>query len=450
MYWRIVELQVVILAGGKGRRVFPLSVDKPKPMFKVIGKPLIQHVIENLKEAGLREFIVVIGHNGEQIRDFLKNGAWLDVNIQYAFQEKELGMADALKSAEDLVEDYFFVVNADDIYESRLLEGMEKAFKESGTEAVLAYKPVEETWKYGIVDVKDGRVVRLIEKPPRGEEPTNFAVIGAYILAKKILDYYKRLPVSDHQYEDAIQAFIEDGNPVRGVFYDGFFATYKYPWDLFTLTEYLMDRKITCPSYGEDVLISERACLEGNVWLGDGTRVFEGACIRGPCYVGRNCVVGNNSLIWNYSSIGDNCVIGYSSEIKHSIIGDYCWFHSNYIGDSIISDNCSFGAGTVTANFRFDESTIKLNIDGEIVDSGRMKLGVIMADNCKTGINSCIIPGVRVGPHSIIGPNVTLDQDLEPNTIIFVDKKSYIKKENTITVTTEVKEKLREKLLKYK
>jgi len=100
-------LQAVVLAGGKGKRVFPLSVEKPKPMFKIVGKPLIQHVIENLKEVGVKNLVVVIGHNGEQIRGFLGDGAWLGVEIQYAIQDRELGMADALKSAKTLVKTTF-------------------------------------------------------------------------------------------------------------------------------------------------------------------------------------------------------------------------------------------------------------------------------------------------------------------------------------------------------
>ncbi len=95
--------------------------------------------------------------------------------------------------------------------------------------------------------------------------------------------------------------------------------------------------------------------------------MFEGACIKGPCYIGENSVVGGNSLVRDFSSLGSNCVVGFSTEIKHSLIGDNCWFHMNYIGDSIISNNCLFGAGTITANFRFDENNVKVRI-GEQTD----------------------------------------------------------------------------------
>jgi bifunctional UDP-N-acetylglucosamine pyrophosphorylase/glucosamine-1-phosphate N-acetyltransferase len=121
----------------------------------------------------------------------------------------------------------------------------------------------------------------------------------------------------------------------------------------------------------------------------------------------------------------------------------------SYIGDSIISDNCSFGAGTITANFRFDEKPIKINIRGKKSESGLDKFGVIMGSNCRTGINSCTMPGIRVGPNSIIGPSVTLFTDLEPNKIILLNEKNYIIKNNQITISKEKKEELMKKLLKY-
>jgi len=443
-------MKAVILAGGTGKRVFPLAVNKPKPMFKILGKPLIQHVIETLKEANLKDFIIAIGHNGEQIKDYLADGSKFGVNIEYTFQKEAMGMANALETAKGLVEDNFFVVNADDIFESRLILRMVRQFKRGDADIVLSYKPVKETWKFGVIKIEDNKVKKFVEKPPKGKEPSNLAVVGVYIMTKKIFNYYKKVPVSDHQYEDAIQKFIEDKNIVRAVSYDEFFAGYKYPWDLFTINEHLMDTRIKKQTIEDDVEISERAQVEGNVWIRRGTRILEGACIRGPCYIGLNSFIGNNSLVWNHSSIGDNCVVGFSTEIKHSLIGDDCWFHINYIGDSIISDNCLFGAGTVTANFRFDEKNVKVRVEGKEIDSGTNKLGAIVGDNCKTGINACLSPGVKIGPHSIVGPGVYLQNDLEPGKIIFLEKESYAVKENKITISPEKKRKLMKKLMKYK
>ena len=441
-------MQTIILAGGAGKRVFPLGANHPKPMFKLLGKPLIHHVIDALKEGGLKDYKVVVGHRGEQIKEYLKDGNKLGVNIEYVDQKQSLGMADALKTAEDLVEDNFFVVNGDDVFDASLIKQMSGQFKKGKAEIVLSCKPVKDTWKFGIIRVEDENVADFIEKPPKGKEPSNLAVVGVYILTKQIFDYYSKIPISDHQYEDAILRFIQDLNVVNAVKYDGFFASYKYPWDLFTINKHLMDRYLNDQKIEEDAKISERATIEGNVWIGRNAKVFEGACIRGPCYIGENSVVGSNSLVRDYASLGKSCVVGFASEIKHSLIGDNCWFHMNYVGDSIISNNCLFGAGAITANYRFDENNIKVRIGDKMIDSGREKLGAIIGDNCKTGINACLEPGVKIGPKSIVGPNVDLQEDLEPGKIIFVKKNSYYKKDNKITVSSERKQRQMKKLIK--
>ncbi len=432
-------MQTVILAGGTGKRVFPLAVNKPKPMFKILGKPLIQHVIETLKEAGLEDFIIVTGHKGEQIRQYLADGSNLGVKVDYTLQEEALGMANALETAKDLVEDNFFVVNADDVFEVSLIREMTKHFRKGEAQIVLSCKPVQETWKFGIIRVENDRVTKFVEKPQKGQEPSNLAVIGVYIMPRKIFNYYKKVPVSDHQYEEAIQRFIQDENVVEAVNHDGFFAGYKYPWDLFAINEHLMDAQIKKQTIEDDVEISEKTVVEGNVWIGRGTKILDGACVRGPCYIGSNTLIGNNCLVRDYSSVGNNSIIGFSSEIKHSLIAENCWFHMNYVGDSIISDNCLFGAGTITANYRFDGQNVKLKIEGKEVDSSTNKLGAIIGNDCKIGINAALTPGVRIGPHSIVGPNVYLHNDLKPNKTIFIDKESYIEKENKITISQKKK-----------
>jgi bifunctional UDP-N-acetylglucosamine pyrophosphorylase/glucosamine-1-phosphate N-acetyltransferase len=441
-------LQTIILAGGEGKRVFPLAVNRPKPMFRLSGKPLIHHVIDNLKEAGLRDYVVVVGHRGAQIKNYLEDGSKLGININYTVQKEPLGMADALETAKNLVEDHFLVVNADDIFEASLIEKMIKQFREGNAEVILSCKPVQETWKFGIIRVEDEMVTDFVEKPPKGKEPSNLAVVGVYILPKRIFSYYNSIPISDHQYEDAILEFIKDHNLVKAVDYNGFFAGYKYPWDLFTINKHLMDTKLINQKIEEGAEISEGATIEGKVWIGKGSKVLKGACIKGPCYIGENNLLGGNSLVRDYSSLGRGCVVGFSTEIKHSLIGDDCWFHMNYIGDSIISSNCLFGAGTITANFRFDEENVFVRIGEKEIDSGTNKLGAIIGDSCKTGINSSLKPGVKIGPLSIVGPNVDLQDDLEPGKIIFVEKNSYVTKENKNKISSESKKKLMKKLIK--
>ena len=440
-------MKAVVLAGGSGKRVFPLAVNKPKPLFKVLEKPLMQRVVETLRDAGLKEIVAVIGHNAEQISEQFGNGSRFGVKMEYAFQDKALGMAHALQCAQDHAGERFAVFNADDVFDAKLVKDLVAKAKRS--DAVLASQPVEETWKYGIVALEGDSVRKIVEKPPKGEEPSSNAVIGAYALTSEIFDYCKKTPVSDAQFEEAVQKMVEDGKAVKAVSYKGFFGSYKYPWDLFRLNEHFLDTQKA--RVAKTAKISDRAVVKGKqVFIGENCRVFEGAVIEGPCFIGDNAVIGNNALVRNYTAIGANSVIGCSSEVKHSLIGDNCWTHSSYVGDSIIGDNCSLGAGTVTANYRFDEGRIKVNIYGRgRVETPLDKLGVIMADDCKTGSNSTLLPGVKVGPHSIVGPGVLLARDLEPNKMVLVSKQAVEVVDNKVVLDPEKAAKLKERLLRY-
>ncbi len=431
-------IQAVILSGGAGERAFPLCASKPKPMFEFLGKPLLQYAIENLRQAGIEDVIIVTGPDLQAIKDVLGAGERLGAKIRYTRQEKPLGMANALQTAEHLLEDRFFVLNGNDIFEPFLLSDVMKRAQETGRDMVLVGREMEEPWRFGVFKFEDGKVTGVVEKPPRGEEPSKTVVVGVYFFSRVVFDYIARTPLTNYQLEMAYQGLIDEGN-VGFVPYDGVFESFKYPWDLLTINEHLMDRFITEPRISDQAHVSDKALLDGNVVIEEGARVFEHAVIRGPAYVGPNAVIGNNVLMWNYSSIGANSVVGFSSELKRSLIGRNCWIHMSYVGDSIISDNCSFGAGTITANFRFDEREVPVKVKGEMVSSGTDKLGVIMGEECKTGCNATLMPGVKVGPHSIVGPGVVLYGDLPPDSSISGPAPYAIKK-NEIVLSAGARE----------
>jgi bifunctional UDP-N-acetylglucosamine pyrophosphorylase/glucosamine-1-phosphate N-acetyltransferase len=118
----------------------------------------------------------------------------------------------------------------------------------------------------------------------------------------------------------------------------------------------------------------------------------------------------------DYTHIEDDCVIGFSTEIKNSYLSDGCQTHMNYIGDSVIGKGCSFGAGTVTANWRLDEKNVHVRIGPSMVDTGRDKLGVITGNNCRTGVNVSLMPGIKIGAGSIIPPGEVVIRDVVPGT----------------------------------
>ena len=175
--------------------------------------------------------------------------------------------------------------------------------------------------------------------------------------------------------------------------------------------------------------------LEGPVRIGNNVKVFENTKIVGPTYIGDNTIIGSNNII-RESMIGQHCVTGFNTDIARSYIGDNCWFHSNYIGDSVLEGNVGVGAGTVLANFRLDEGEIQSSIVGNRVNTNRNKLGAMIARDVRIGVNTSIMPGVKIGTNSLIGAGLVIDQDV-PEHSFCMGKQPFEIKKNTRKVTSQ-------------
>jgi bifunctional UDP-N-acetylglucosamine pyrophosphorylase/glucosamine-1-phosphate N-acetyltransferase len=232
-----------------------------------------------------------------------------------------------------------------------------------------------------------------------------------------LLSYISRVETErDDVYERALDAMCKEGKPIHVVPYRGAWCAIKYPWNILDGVQYFMDH--TEGYISPTAQISSHAVIDGKVVIGDNARVMENAVIRGPVYIGPRTIIGNSTLVRAYSHIGADCVVGFATEIKGSYIGDGCWFHMNYVGDSVVGEHCNFGAGTITANWRFDEKPISVRVNDDSVNTGMDKFGAIIGDNCRTGINVSIMPGRKIGPNSIIGPSVYLTKDVDANTMM--------------------------------
>lgn len=442
-----MSIQAVILAGGEGKRIHPLGINKPKSMFEIMGKPLMGQVVHNLKQAGITDLIIVTGPNQEQIRDYFGDGSQFGVKIQYTFQERPLGQANAIQTAEHLIHSHFFVVNANDLFDAGLLANIMTQAAAQNANLALVGRKVAEPWRFGVMRFDErGKLIGVIEKPPAGQEPSDIAVVGVYYYAPAIFQCIRDTPMgdTDDQMERAYQLLIDRGQAIH-IEYGGLFESYKFPWNLLTMSDLLLGQ-IEGQHISPSARISDRAIIDGNVIIEDNVRIFENAIVRGPAYIGAGSVIGNNALVWGGCSFGPGCVVGFGSEIKHSIFGRNVWTHRNYIGDSIISDNCSFGAGTITANYRFDEQPVRVRIKGERISTGTDKFGVIMAEGCRTGSNSVLMPGIKVGPNSIVGPGVTLLKDLPPNKMALSTTASYRIVANHLDLTKGNRDELMKKI----
>ena len=413
-------MKAVLLCGGIGKRMFPITEDKL--LLNFVGRPLLSHQIEKLKEAGLRDLVVVVSpQNADSIEGIV--GKVAGIRTKFVVQEKALGIANALETAERFLKGAVVIVNPNDIFETSALTSLIRSGRRAAAAAYLLGHEVQEYFPGGyLVTNRRNELTRIVEKPPRGEEPSNTVniLIHLHTEAADLMKYVGRAQTSrDDVYECALDLMLSEGHKIKVVPYSGFWKAIKYPWHIFGVVRYFLDR---CrPSISPSAQISSKAAVEGNVIIEDNVRVLENAVIRGPAYIGARSIIGNNVLVRDYSHIGRNCVVGYSTEVKGSYIGDNCWFHSSYVGDSIIDDNCSLASGTILANFRFDEKNIKVKVGEETIDTGLDKLGAIMGSDSKTGINASIMPGVRMGPRSFVGSHVCLMKDLPPDRMVLME-----------------------------
>jgi NDP-sugar pyrophosphorylase family protein len=418
-------VKAVFLCGGSGKRMFPITEDKF--LLDFLGKTLLEYQMEVACEAGLDHF-VVIGNpqNIAKIEQITKRISGVKVDL--ALQKESSGIADALKSIEPFLRGQLLVVNPNDVFSSSAYTKiLNEAAKDSASSYILGYQ-VQKYFPGGYLQVNSqNELLHIVEKPNHGEEPSNLVniLIHCHSNSEELLRYIEAVQTTrDDVYECALDSMVKAGHKIKVIPYNDFWAPIKYPWHIFRVMEYFLDSAQPC--IAPSARISDKATVEGKVILGDNVKVLENAVIRGPVYIGANSFIGNNALVRDYSHIGSNSVIGYSTEVKHSYVGDNCWSHSNYIGDSIVDDDCSLGAGTVLANFKLDEGNIKIKIGDSLVDTGYDKLGAIVGRGCRIGINASLMPGVRVGPGSLVGPQVCLNKNLGANKRVLPRSRYYV------------------------
>ena len=401
-------MQAVILAAGEGKRMRPLTYEKPKVMLPIAGKPIIEHLLWEVKEVGINDFVFVVGYHDETIRDYFGKGERWDVTIQYVTQKTQLGTADALRRTEGLVEDKFLMLNGDTIVSA---EDIRKVITDD-TNISLGVIEVRNPEDYGVVETEGKKITKIHEKMK--EPPSNLINAGVYLLNESIFKALSKTDKSKRgeiELTDSLQLLIASGVDIfwREIEH---WVDVSYPWDLLAANEFLID-KISPVNKGE---LEENVWIKGKVSIGEGAVIKSGSYIEGPAVIGENCVIGPNSYIRANTSIGANCHIGNAVEIKNSILMDKVKIpHQNYVGDSVIASRCNLGAGTKIANLRFDDAPVK----AKGVDTGRRKLGAIISDGVKTGINACIDSGTVIGNNTLIGPGAFASGYIEENSRVY-------------------------------
>jgi len=386
------KIQVLILAGGVGRRMWPIK--KNKNLLPFFGKPLLEHQIESFQKAGFKNLMVVANSD---VKKALKK------KVKVIIQEKPLGQADAILKAEKAIvkTSPLLIANANDFFKPQLFTELQKRLQEK-TDALLVGLETDRHLPMGYLVVKQGLVKNIVEKPKEGQEPSNIVrlVFDLFKEPQLLFRFLKQTKLTQDAYEKAMDRMIKRGVKFGLIKYTQSWGTIKKPSDVLKAREFFLQEK-----------------KKKDVVLGKGVKIFEGAVVKNS-YIGDRVVIGNNALVRD-SIIEAGCVVGYNTEVVRSYVGPNCWFHTNYIGDSVLEEDVSFGSGAKTANLRLDEK--------EVIP-GFTKLGVICGRKVRVGINTSIMPGVKIGAGSFVGPGLILKDDLQEKRFCYLKQKLTIKK----------------------
>ena len=363
-------MKAAILAAGRGERLWPLAEKNPKHLLPIGGEPLLQRTVRGLVQAGVREILMVVQFEAEKIKNFFGDGQRLGCNIRYVKQKKLGGTADAVRTCENELrgEDRFLIVYGDNYYVQKALNKFVKT--PDSKDLLLGAAEVKDPSRFGTLEVKRGNIVSIREKVASG----NIGVVnaGIYILDNSIFSAIKKTRKSkrgEFELTDSLSLLMTEGRRIRTIsFGKGEWVGISYPWDLLEANRSALDSDEEV----RDGQTEPGVHMKGSISLAKGSLVKSGSYIEGPAYVGEGAVVGPNAYLRPGTSLGRGSKVGAGCEVKNSIVMDEAKVpHLCYVGDSVLGNGTSLGAGTITANLKFNDSNVDSRVKGSLVDSGQ-------------------------------------------------------------------------------
>lgn len=370
----------VIMAGGFGTRLRPLTCNIPKPMVPLANKPIMEHIVSLLKQHGIKDIIVILYYQPEVIKDYFGNGEKFGVDITYITASQDFGTAGSVKNAANNLANEPFLIISGDVLTNFDLKSIIKFHKEKKSLATITTTQVTNPLQYGIViiDSQTGRITRFLEKPSWGEVFSDTVNTGIYVLEPEILDLIPVEQMYDFS-KDLFPKLLASSSPLYGYIATGYWR------DIGNLTEY---RLVHYDVLAQQIKLEIAGEKKGDIWIDNSSMVADGVNFEGGIIIGKNCSIGEGVKITN-SCIGNNCIIEENSSITNSILWDgvhisnSCELRENVIGKESYIKNASF-------------------------------LGVeaIVGDGCVVG-NDCIVrPNVKMWPYKVVEDGATLSSSL--------------------------------------
>jgi UDP-N-acetylglucosamine diphosphorylase / glucose-1-phosphate thymidylyltransferase / UDP-N-acetylgalactosamine diphosphorylase / glucosamine-1-phosphate N-acetyltransferase / galactosamine-1-phosphate N-acetyltransferase len=435
----------VILAAGEGKKMWPYSSTRQKAALPLANKPIIRWQVEKLHRAGVENIIVVVGYRKQQVVNAL---AGID-NIVFVDQEGT-GTTGALLSGLKHVDDDSFILLYGDVVLT--FDEIQKFCDSSGDAIFSALvnplgSELPQNWICASVTNDN---IDAVLGHPRDDVTHRFA--GMFALSKSFLPYVKRtmdsmqsvqvgmMPPEEPQFEDAIQAAIDNGETVRAVQASNRAFDIDKPWHYLEASyywnEYVCGKiehdvigkgaKVSDGAdisgrlvLGDNVEIGKGVIIEGNLVAGADTKIIQGAILDKNIIVGKRCTIRRYCQIENNSTIGPDCFIGHGAEVAGLLLRRvFAYHYGEFWG--IIGDNSDLGAATVCGNLRFDDQATIHNSGEHRETPGFGANAAYLGDFVRTGVNAIIMPGIKVGSYSVIGAGAQVMKDVEERTLLYV------------------------------
>jgi mannose-1-phosphate guanylyltransferase / phosphomannomutase len=359
-------VKAVVMAGGEGTRLRPLTSNQPKPMVPIVGKPCMEHILDLLRRHDMHEVVVTLAFMPQAIRTYFGDGTTLEMDVDYSVEEQPLGTAGSVRLARERLDDTFLVISGDALCDVDLT-GLVAAHREKGAAVTIALKSVDNPLEFGIVVTdEDGRVERFLEKPSWGQVFSDTINTGIYVLEPEVL---RHIP-TDRPYDFSKELFpllLEMGRPIYGHVLDGYWQ------DIGNLEQF---RQANFDALDGRVQLDIPGLrLRGNVWVSEEVDINEVAGVAGPAFIGANCRIADGASIGAHAVLSQGVIVREGARVTRSVVDA-----GSYLGRSSVVEGAIIGRGC------------------DLRDHVRVHEGVAIGDQVTIGPEATLFPGVRVYP----------------------------------------------------
>ena len=373
-------MKAVLMAGGEGTRLRPLTANRPKPLVPLVNKPVMEYIIELLKKYGINQIVVTVHYLADEIMSYFGDGSDWGVQIVYSVEDEPLGTAGAVKMVEEYLDDTFMIISGDALTDFDLGKVIEY-HKQKQAVATLTLTRVDNPLEYGVVITEnDGTIRRFLEKPSWGEVFSDTVNTGIYILEPEVFKLMEKRKNYDWS-KDIFPKLLETERPMYGCIATGYWC------DIGNIQQY-RQAHIDVIQGRVEVLVPGKK-LGRKIWLGEGSEIHPSATIEGPAVIGKNCRIKQGSNIDEFTVIGDNCIVEEGSTIHRSII-----WNNSYIGKK------NRMTGTIVCR----QNTIKNNV---VINEG-----AVLGDKVFIGSGAVVQPQVKIWPDKNIEAGATVSMSL--------------------------------------